>query len=176
MKYFLIICLSITLIACKCSKENKEVIRSFCYWKTAMNFDLKEDSLVNEINIKHFYVRYFDVDYNLNLKKALPLASIRDLYFGKTNVQFTPSVFITNDVVLKSSKTQLDTLANQICKRVNRISDNYFTHVATAYANEIASADYEKQKGDTKIYMDSEPIIAKRKLEMQKNIQDILID
>ena len=168
--------MSFILIASKCSKENHEVTRSFCYWKTTMNFDIKEDSLVNEINIKHFYVRYFDVDYNLNLKKALPLASVRNLYFGKTNVQFTPSVFITNDVVLKSSKTQLDTLANQICIRINKISDNYFTDAATIYADEIANADYEKQKGETKIRMDIEPIIAKRKSEIQKNIQDILID
>ena len=164
------------LFALKCKQENHDIVQSFCYWKTSMNFDQKDDSLVNKIKIKHFYVRYFDVDYNPYSKIALPVATIRDVYFGKTNEQFTPSIFITNDVVLKSSKIQLDTLANQIHNRVNSISETYFAQSAIDYANKIADIDYDKQKGDVKARIDVEPIIAKRKLELQKNINDILID
>lgn len=141
-----------------------------------MSFDTKEDSLAKLMEIKHFYVRYFDVDYNPYRKQALPLASIRYLNFNDTNIALTPSVFITNDVVLKSTKNQLDTLANRIFVRVNSISDTYFTQSATTFANTLANADYEKQKGDNKTRLDIEPIITKRKLELQKNIQDILID
>ena len=67
-----------------------------------MSYDTKEDSLAKLMDIKHFYVRYFDVDYNPYRKLALPLASIRYINFNDPNTQFTPSVFITNDVVLKS--------------------------------------------------------------------------
>ncbi len=176
MKKNVLILILISILCASCDHESHDVIRSFCFWKTNLSFDEKSDSLVNDLKLKHFYVRYFDVDYNPYRKQAQPLATIQYIYFNQTNVPFTPSVFITNDVVLKSSKTQLDTLANQIAIRVTKISENYFTQNATSYANQIANIDYEKQKGDTKIRIDTEPIIAKRKLELQKNIRDILID
>jgi hypothetical protein len=176
MKKNFIVLFLISILFSSCNHESHKVVRSFCFWKTSMSFDTKEDSLAKLMEIKHFYVRYFDVDYNPYRKQALPLASIRYLNFNDTNIALTPSVFITNDVVLKSTKNQLDTLANRIFVRVNSISDTYFTQSATTFANTLANADYEKQKGDNKTRLDIEPIITKRKLELQKNIQDILID
>jgi hypothetical protein len=176
MRNYFLFLLLISILFSSCDHESHDVVRSFCFWKTTMSYDSKDDSLANNMKLKHFYVRYFDVDYNPFRKQALPLASIQFINFNNSNIQFTPSVFITNDVVLKSTKIQLDTLANRICIRVNSISDTYFTQSATTYANEIANADYEKQKGETKSRIETEPIIAKRKLELQKNIQDILID
>lgn len=176
MKNNIIVLFLISVLFSSCDHESHKVVRSFCFWKTTMSFDTKDDSLAKKMDIKHFYVRYFDVDYNPYRKQAMPLASIGYINFNDPNTPFTPSVFITNDVVLKCSKIQLDTLANRIFVRVNVISDTYFTQIATTYANTIANADYEKQKGDNKKRLDVEPIIAKRKLELQKNIKDILID
>lgn len=175
-KYFLVLFVLPFLLSNSCYREKHDVVRSFCFWKTSMYLDQKEDSLVKKINIKHFYVRYFDVDYNPYLKKALPVATIYNIGFGQSDVQFTPSVFITNDVVLKCTKKQLDTLAIQICNRVKMIPDNYFTKTATNYANDIANKDYENQKTEAKTRIDIEPIIAKRKIELQSKIKDILID
>jgi hypothetical protein len=67
-------------------------------------------------------------------------------------------------------------LSDNIVKRVNQISENYFTKSAERFASKMAYADYEKQTGETKTMMNEQPIIAKRKLELKKNIQDILID
>ncbi len=166
----------ILLLFSSCHHKSHDVIRSFCFWKTDLYFDGKSDTLVNELKLNHFYVRYFDVDWNPYKKEAQPISSIHSISFNGANVLFTPSIFITNDVVLKSNKTQLDTLAIRISNRINEISESYFTQNATTYANAIASADYEKQTGDTKTRIEIEPIIAKQKLELQKNIQDILID
>ncbi len=171
----IIICVLLSVAGCKKVKHN-EVVRSFCYWKTDLYFDDELDTLASDLKIKHFYVRYFDVDWNPYTEEAQPVASIRNIYFGKTNTQLTPSVFITNDVVLKSTKIQLDTLANRLCKKINKISENYFEQSATTYANTIAYADYEKQKGDEKKMMDIAPLVAKRKLELKNSVQDILID
>lgn len=176
MKNNIIVLFLIWILFSSCDHESHKVVRSFCFWKTTMSFDTKDDSLVKQMGIKHFYVRYFDVDYNPYRKQAMPLASISYINFNETNTLFTPSIFITNDVVLKCSKIQLDTLANRIFVRVNGISDTYFNQIATTYANTIANADYEKQKADNKTRLDVEPIIAKRKLDLQKNIKDILID
>ena len=174
-RYFLAL-LIIQILFSSCHHENHNVIQSFCFWKTNLSFDEKSDSLVNDLKLKHFYVRYFDLDWNPYRKQAQPLASIQSIYFNKTNCQFTPSIFITNDVVLNSTKVQLDTLSNRIYNRVFAISDAYFTQSASSYANQIVSENYEKQNGENKKMMDTEPIVVKRKLELKKNIQDILID
>ncbi len=168
--------LTIPLFFKSCNKENHTVVRSFCFWKTELSFDEKSDTLVKDLKLKHFYVRYFDVDWNPYRKQPEPLATLRYFNFNKNNLQFTPSVFITNDVVLKSNKLQLDSLANRIAVRVNAISDRFFSQNANNYANKIADLDYEKQKGESKTRIDIEPIIAKKKLELQQNINDILID
>ena len=173
-KIFFLIIISLTFSGCH--HETHNIARSFCFWKTSMSLDTKDDSLVNDLKLKHFYIRYFDVDYNPYSKQSLPLASIRNIDFNNKEMQFTPSVFITNDVVLKSTKIQLDTLANRISIRINAISNIYFTQVAENYANAIADADYGKQTSETKTRIDTEPIILKKKQDLQKNIQDILID
>jgi hypothetical protein len=176
IKYLTIVTwMLLNVASCKKEKHN-EVVRSFCFWKTGLSLDGKSDTLASDLKLKHFYVRYFDVDWNPYVKQAQPIASVRYIDFGKTNTQFTPSIFITNDVVLKSTKPQLDTLVNRLYKKINQISEKYFEQSATSYANKIAYADYEKQKGDEKKMMDIAPIVARRKLELQKNIHDILID
>jgi hypothetical protein len=159
-----------------CKKEKHDVIRSFCFWKTELSLDGKSDTLASDLKLKHFYVRYFDVDWNPYVNQAQPIASVRYIDFGKTNAEFTPSVFITNDVVLKSTKPQLDTLASRLYKKIKQISEKYFEESATAYANTIAYADYENQKGTERKMMDIVPLVAKRKSELQKSIHDILID
>ncbi len=173
-------CLAIVLICLLelgCKGEKHDVIRSFCFWKTDLSFDAKSDTLVSDLKLKHFYVRYFDVDWNPYVKEAQPISSIRYIDFGTTNTSFTPSVFITNDVVLKSSKSQLDTLANRIQLKINQISEKYFEQVSQSYASQIASADYEKQSGKAvQVKKDTKPIAAKKKLELSNNIHDILID
>jgi hypothetical protein len=175
-KNFLVIGL-FCLLELGCKSEKHDVIRSFCFWKTDLSFDEKSDTLASALKLKHFYVRYFDIDWNPYVKEAQPISSIRHMDFGKTNTSFTPSVFITNDVVLKSSKTQLDTLVNRIQHKVNQISEKYFEQVSQSYANQIANLDYEKQSGKAiQVRMDTKPIAAKRKLELKNNIHDILID
>ena len=163
-------------ITISCKQKSHNVIRSFCYWKTNLSFNGKSDTLVDDLQIKHFYVRFFDVDWNPYKKQAQPIATIKYIDFNETNVQITPSVFITNNVVLNANKTQLDSLSENISKHLNQILENYFRTAAERFANKIAYNDYEKQTGETKKLMDIMPIAAKKQLDLQSNIKDLLID
>ncbi|MDR0799820.1 MAG: hypothetical protein LBN18_08685 [Dysgonamonadaceae bacterium] len=96
---------------------------SFCYWDT---FFRPDTALYRATGVNHFYVRYFDVDWDPVAEEARPVASL------KTNdsiaFSFTPAVFFTNQVFEKSSKEQLQVLSGRIRKRVDEISGNFGYH------------------------------------------------
>jgi hypothetical protein len=101
-------------------KTNPEITKlSFCYWKTTYNLDKKEDTLMHKIGVNHLYVRFFDVDWNPYENEALPVASIRNIWgMDIKKMAMTPSIFITNTVMEKSSQTQLDSLVSRVNRRI----------------------------------------------------------
>jgi hypothetical protein len=106
-----------------CNKKN-DVVRSFCYWKTDLKFNSDDDSIIKDLKLKHMFVRFFDVDWSSSENEPVPVADIQNIYLNKSNIEITPSVFITNEVFLKASKPQLDTLALRIIKRIEEITEN----------------------------------------------------
>ncbi|KAF2081791.1 hypothetical protein [Flavobacterium sharifuzzamanii] len=120
MKKFLLLLILIILFV-SCDKKH-ETIRSFCYWKTDLNFDKKDDSIIKRLKVKHLYIRFFDVDWSSQDNEPVPVADIRNVKLNKSQLEITPSVFITNEVFLKTNKGQLDTLALRIMKRINQIA------------------------------------------------------
>jgi len=166
---------ALLFLCCETSKKN-DVIKSFCYWKTDSYFGQEEDSLVNTLKIKHMYVRFFDVDWNPYTHEAQPVATISTIRMTD-GLQITPSIYITNDVLLNSSKTQLDILSDRIAKRINKLIDKYQTDQANALAYKIADADYEKQKGKTfQSRLNTDSIANAEKPKFENDIQELLFD
>lgn len=160
-----------------CKKDKKfDVIKSFCYWKTDSYFGQEEDSLAKQMKLKHMYVRFFDVDWNPYAEEAQPVATIYNIRITD-GLKITPSIFITNDVLLNSSKSQLDVLSERMAIRIKKLIDKYQTEKASTLAYKIADADYEKQKGNavqSRLNTDSITIAEKPKFE--KDIQELLFD
>jgi len=67
------------------------------------------------------YMRFFDVGWNPYDKQAEPIATLWDLSDETNRINITPSVYITNDVLLQSTRPQLAELAQKINKRVTHI-------------------------------------------------------
>ncbi len=158
------------------NRENgHKVIRSFCYWKTNLYFQEEDDSLVNKLDVKHMYVRFFDVDYNPYSKEPLPVATIWDISFNKSNPEITPSIFITNEVVLKSDTKQLDSLAVRMAKRIEQIGKKMNDTKADVIASNIVyPKDYYKQKDYKPLNYDSVRSAESAKLKVA--FKEILID
>ncbi|MCC9074231.1 hypothetical protein LNQ49_21810 [Flavobacterium sp. F-65] len=175
MKGLIVVLLFIVINSSGCD-EKQEVIRSFCYWKTSAYFDKEEDSICKTLNVEHMYVRFFDVDWNPYTKEPLPVATIRHFDFNESNPVITPSVFITNDVVLESSREQLDTLAKRIQKRIKEIGLSYIDRKAGVNADRIVYADYDKQKGDFRKRLNSDSIKAIELGKLNPDFSEILID
>jgi len=174
MKNTLIILLFLVLNGMGCVNEH-DVVRSFCYWKTGLYFQKEDDSLMNEMRIKHMYIRFFDVDWNPYSKEPLPVATIYDINFNESEPDVTPSIFITNDVVLNTDKKQLDTLAKRIAQRVNDINKKMNDQKAQRKASNIVYTKVDYSNGNYKsLNYDSVKSIEAAKLQL--GFKEILID
>ncbi|MCD0473916.1 hypothetical protein LPB87_05855 [Flavobacterium sp. EDS] len=175
MRSLIIVLLFVVINNSGCVNK-QEVIRSFCYWRTTAYFDNEDDSICKSLDVKHIYVRFFDVDWNPYKKEPLPVATIKKLDFNETNPEITPSIFITNAVVLESSKGQLDTLAKQIQKRIKEIGQRYVNHKAETNASKILYAGYYTQKGDFRKRLNFDSIKAVELAKLEPNFNEVLID
>jgi len=95
-KLFLLPLLITFTVACKPSTNPRtlEEQNSFCYWNTS--YDHTDTALINATATNHFYIRYFDVDWDDISQEGKPIASLST--WGIIPVKFTPSVFLTNKV------------------------------------------------------------------------------
>lgn len=174
MKNIIFVLLFVVLNGASCEKEH-EVVRSFCYWKTDLNFENQDDSLIKDLKVQHMYVRFFDVDWNPYAKEPLPVATIRNTSLNESNPEITPSIFITNEVVLQANKKQLDSLAIRIAKRVEQIGVKINEAKADKIANGIVyPKDYYKQENYKRINYDSVKSIELAKLKV--DFKEILVD
>lgn len=174
MKNLVFILLFVVLSSGSCENEH-EVIRSFCYWKTDLYFQKEEDSLIQKLDLKHLYVRFFDVDYNPYSKEPLPVATIGSISLNESNLDITPSIFITNEVFLKSDKKQLDSLAVRMAKRIEQIGKKMNDTKAERIASNIVyPKDYYKQENYKRLNYDSVKSIEATKLKV--DFKEILID
>ncbi|KUJ59874.1 hypothetical protein AR687_21240 [Flavobacteriaceae bacterium CRH] len=174
MKNIIFVLLFVVLTSGSCENEH-EVTRSFCYWKTDLRFEKEDDSLIKDLNVKHLYVRFFDVDWNPYAKEPLPVATIHDISLNESNPEITPSIFITNEVVLKANTKQLDSLATRIAQRIQVIGTKMNEVKADKIANEIVyPKDYYKNENFKRLNYDSIKSIELAKLKV--NFKEILID
>jgi len=161
MKKLLFLCGIFLVISC-----NKEynITRSFCYWKTQLYFSDQDSTRIESLKVTHLYVRYFDVGWSAFDKEPRPTATLES---WNVNMQaaITPSVFIKNDVLLYSNRTQLEQLAQRIKDRINNVTDDLADNIADAQHYKISGkeSDVAKEK-------------KKRGEAVKKRITDIFID
>jgi hypothetical protein len=173
-KAILISFLFVILVSSRGAKP--EVVRSFCYWKTDHYANSTEDSLAKSMQVKHLYVRFFDVDWNPYASEPQPVATTRSVNWDMEQFEITPSIFVTNEVVLLSNKKQLDSLANRIKKRVGNVLDGYKMEQAHAKAYEIARKIYDSGSGNHKVWPNTDSLAKIEVGKIKMNCKEILID
>jgi hypothetical protein len=173
-KVILISFLFVVLVSSRGVKP--EVVRSFCYWKTNHDTNGADDSLAKSMQVKHMYVRFFDVDWNPYADEPQPVATIRSVNWDGEQLEITPSIFVTNEVVLLASKNQLDSLADRIKKRVASVLEEYQTEQARSKAYQIAQKRYDSGSGNHKVWPNTDSITKIEKGKIKLNCKEILID
>ncbi len=130
--------LGVFLFSCTNEHKIEKVERAFYYWKSEKDdFDSEEFQLLDTLQVTKLYVKFFEVKYD---------ETMGNIPFSKTNLnkykwyendkpkdslQIIPTVFIKNEVFLRSSKAEIDTLASNVKHLVSKYFDNRFkNHIA----------------------------------------------
>lgn len=122
---FLAFGLTIPSFYSSCQNEPPKIIApAYYYWKTTLQLTKKEEKLLEG---KKIYLRFFDVSWNPQTNRPNPTASLRIIDKPKTDFQYIPVVFITNETLLHSSEDQMGTLASHILQKIQSLSKE-FTH------------------------------------------------
>jgi hypothetical protein len=123
--FFLFVIVSI--LSCKHKIENVE--RAFYYWKSdEWSLSDKEKIVCDSLKTQKLYVKFFEVDHNNELgnfpisKTRLGSWQMRDAKFQS----IVPTVYLRNVVFLKSSKEDLDILADNVNFLINKYQTTEF--------------------------------------------------
>lgn len=110
------------------------------HWKTSLNISPGEIEIMDSLDIKTLYIKFFDVDYDPVAKKPVPVAILRteerDLQrlrgTGSHSVRFhiIPTVFITDRCIRDIDTSQVHELVNNIHKLIiSTIESNDFDDI-----------------------------------------------
>jgi hypothetical protein len=109
----------VSLSAISCSNNsNKEISSGVYFWKTNFSLSTSELSWLKETEIQKLYVRFFDVDWNTNINKAVPVGDVTIETKKINGVEIIPVVFITNRTLLNLPDSLITELSNNIYKKI----------------------------------------------------------
>lgn len=114
------------LVACVPDTTSPPTInRSFYYWRSVFDLSDYERTVLARHDIKTLYLRYFDVGWDANNGKAVPLAPLRVKEAGALNVvpaEIIPTVFITNEAMLALPEQEIEPLAQAVLKLIDEVN------------------------------------------------------
>jgi hypothetical protein len=135
-KILILVLLSAFLFSCKNDNKVEKVERAFYYWKSdAYSIQDEEEEQLDTLNIKKLYVKFFEVKFdetlgNIPFSKTSLRYDEYDFSYNKKNslykCQIIPTVFIKNEVFLKSSTKQIDTLVSNVNHLINKYYSEKF--------------------------------------------------
>ncbi|MCX6148139.1 MAG: hypothetical protein NTW25_12965 [Candidatus Kapabacteria bacterium] len=96
---------------------------SFYYWKTVFELNNSEKSYLKQLNVKSLNVRFFDVDWDDNLKTTYPLGVINNLN-PIANIEIIPTIFITNKTLYHIKESQIPNFCKNVTNKIFSIYDS----------------------------------------------------
>ncbi len=106
----------------------KQVTRAFYYWKSVFKLSNDEKQALKNYQATKLYIKFFDVDWDVATRQAVPKAVIQ--FKENPPVAFVPTVFITNRTLENLSWGGVDELAEKIVKKLSLISPFPFSILA----------------------------------------------
>ena len=114
--------LLISFFSCNEKIQERQIERSFYYWKSVLNLTNFEKQKLDSLKVKTIYLKFFDVDWDEITKAPVPVAKLQaareELQGGITII---PVVFITNECIQKIDSSQIEKLAENIDKLIFEI-------------------------------------------------------
>ncbi|MBP6432033.1 MAG: hypothetical protein KA319_09710 [Ferruginibacter sp.] len=123
-------------MSCNDRKAPRLIERNFYYWKSNLNLSSLEKKTLKELNVKTLYIKFFDIDWNAQQQKALPiaklttnensLADVRESKYIKTlKFTVTPTIFITNETFINIDTSAIIKLTSDVYNLVSNTLSQY---------------------------------------------------
>ena len=129
MKHGLLYLFLLVISLCGCNTKSASPILdtdpAFYHWKTEFAPTPSEWNILRHHKVKELYIRFFDVAWDPNFKKPLPIAQLRvgdRTIFSKETIGVIPTVFITNECIKNIQPEQCRPLAENIYKLITGIA------------------------------------------------------
>ncbi len=116
----LVILVWLVIINYSCNNHQK-VETSFYHWEHALDLDSCENELLQSLEVKHLYIRIFDVDFNDKSKPPRFLSPLKVKNKSFLHQKLIPCIYITNRSFVGISKKQAEQLALQTARFVKKI-------------------------------------------------------
>ncbi|MET0300970.1 MAG: hypothetical protein ABW036_14455 [Flavitalea sp.] len=120
LKALLLLVFSCLNNSCKQAPESS-VTRAFYYWKSVVTISEPEAALLDTLNTKKLYLRFFDIVKDRNLNQTRPAAKLESqnrfpAHFDDPRWEFVPVVFITNECFVNSDSLAATKLAENTAR------------------------------------------------------------
>lgn len=129
MKICLYICLGLTLQFASCTNHKIEnVERAFYFWKSNSNLSEEEGKVCDSLGVKKLYIKFFEVNYNEE-RGSFPESKTSwwgSYYENSRFNEVVPTVYLRNVVFLKSTREELDILADNVNYLISKYSEERF--------------------------------------------------
>lgn len=76
--------------------KSKNVSPSFYHWQTHFQLNKTASAYLDLLNAKKLYVKFFDIDWDVNRQQPAPLAILQATPKTASSVTIIPTIFITN--------------------------------------------------------------------------------
>jgi len=116
---------AVFLLAHCSQKPERELQRSFYYWKTVFRLTQQERESLQQLAVNHLYIKFFDVEWNAAKNAAEPVAEVIFKEPPPQPLKITPVVFITNETIQQTSEAQIKELAGNIVKLLTSLSNGH---------------------------------------------------
>jgi len=108
----------------KLPQKPKQITRAFYYWKSTFELSDYEKEALKKYGATRLYIKFFDVDWDVATRQAIPKAVIH--FKENPPLEFVPTVFITNRTLEKLSWGGVDELATKIVQKISLIQPSSF--------------------------------------------------
>jgi hypothetical protein len=113
--------LIISLVFESCSEKKTKAAIAFYHWKAEMDISQSEIEYLNALSVKKLYVRFFDVKWDNEKQKPIPISSVQwNSFEAGRSLEIIPVVFITNKSIEKlQNDPAVDSLAKKISTKLS---------------------------------------------------------
>src|SRR5665213_722628 len=119
----------ILLIIISCKHASHKPDRAFYYWRSNFNLLGRDVSYLKNVGVDKLYLHFFDVTWNEQQSKPLPVDEIKFGTEPGSKFNYVPVVFISNKVLEESYFDSIPVLATHIYDEVEHIAtENKITY------------------------------------------------